>query len=113
VAIYALVVQPLLFAVAGSHLAQASAFDDIALAQLCQHQTDGSPAAPADQQNDPAHNRCLLCFAGAFALDTPNPAVVSVVNRDVCKVLQSTAPQRLASSSQYLVARPRGPPLKA
>jgi hypothetical protein len=109
-AIYALVMQPLLLAVAGSQQAQASAFDDIALSQLCLHQTDRSPAAPVDQPKHPAHSHCLLCFAGAFLLDAPNPTKVSAVISEVRKVRPTTAPLRLASSSQYLVARPRGPP---
>ena len=78
-AIYALVMQPLLLAVVGTQLANAAALDDLSLSQLCLHGTDGSPVAPADQSKYPAHNHCLLCFAGAFhLLDAPGPVTVRV-----------------------------------
>jgi hypothetical protein len=110
-AIYALVMQPLLLA-AGLQLAQASAFDNIALAQLCLHQTDNSPTAPAGQPKHPAHNHCLLCFTGAFhLLNAPDPTTVSAADFEFRKLDQSTHPQRLAWSSNYSAARPRGPPL--
>jgi Pentapeptide repeats (8 copies) len=97
-AIYALVAQPLLLALTGPQLAQASLAqaslaqaslaqaslaqaslaqaslagaslaDDFALAQLCSHQADGDPASPSDQQKHPLVDHCLLCFAGAFHL---------------------------------------------
>jgi hypothetical protein len=109
-AIYALLMQPLLLAIAGPQLTQASAFDEIS--QLCQHQTDGSPAAPADQQQLPMNSHCLLCFAGAFhLLDAPNPTTVSAVDFEVRRLGQLAPPLRLVWSSEYSVARPRGPPL--
>jgi hypothetical protein len=108
-AIYALIMQPLLLA-AGSQLAQASGFDEIALAQLCLHQVD--PTAPAGQPKHPAHNHCLLCFTGAFhLLNAPDPTTVSAVDFEFRKLEQSTHPPRLAWSSNYSAARPRGPPL--
>ena len=113
-AIYALVMQPLLVAVVGTQLAQASALDELSLSQLCLHNTDGSPVAPADQQKHPAHNHCLLCFAGAFhLLDAPAPVTVSSVTPEFSKLRQSAHPLRLSWSSQYSVASPRGPPLSA
>jgi hypothetical protein len=106
--------QPLLLAVVGPQLANAAAFDDISLSQLCLHATDGSPIAPADQPRHPAHNHCLLCFAGAFhLLDAPQPLTVASVSPEFSKVLQSAHPLRLSSFSRYSVARPRGPPLSA
>jgi hypothetical protein len=109
-AIYALIMQPLLLA-AGSQLAQASAFDEIGFVQLCLHQSDGS-AAPAGQPKHPALNHCLLCFTGAFhLLDAPDPTSVSAVDIEFRKLDQSTQPPRLAWSSTYSAARPRGPPL--
>jgi len=112
VAIYALIMQPLLTAFVGTHLAQASALDDVALSQLCLHQTDGSPAVPADQH--PAHNHCLLCFAGAFhLLDAPDPTTVSLVSPEMRKLRQSAHSLGPISTSQYSVARPRGPPFSA
>jgi hypothetical protein len=114
VAIYALVMQPLLLAVVGSQIAQASAFDELSLSQLCEHALDGSPVAPADQQKHPAQQHCLQCFAGAFhLLGAPQPVGVASVDQAFRKLRQSGHPLRLFSSSQYSVARPRGPPLSA
>jgi hypothetical protein len=110
-AIYVLVMQPLLLGVVGPQLAQASAPGDFSLSALCLHQADGSPAAPSDRQKHPAHNHCLFCFSGAFQLlDAPGPAAICSVGPEFRKVRQSTHPLRLTSSTQYLVARPRGPP---
>jgi hypothetical protein len=112
-AIYALVIQPLLLAVVGAQLAQASAVDDLSLAQLCVHQTDGGPTAPADGQTHPANDHCLLCFAGAFhLLDAPEPTV-SHADPASSKVRPSARQPRLTSSSRYSIARPRGPPISA
>ena len=113
-AVYALVMQPLLLAVVGGQIAQASAFDELALSQLCEHALDGSPVAPADQQKHPAQQHCLQCFAGAFHLfGAPQPVGVASVDQAFRKLRQSGHPLRLSSSSQYSVARPRGPPLSA
>jgi hypothetical protein len=111
-AIYALVMQPLLLAIAGSQIAQASAFDELSLSQLCEHALDGSPVAPADQQKHPAQQHCLQCFAGALHLfGAPQPVGVASVDQAFRKLRQSGHPLRISSSSQYSVARPRGPPL--
>jgi hypothetical protein len=114
-AIYALVVQPLLLAIAGTQLAQASALDDVSLSQLCLHQADGSPAAPADQQQKrSADSHCLLCFAGAFhLLGAPDPTAVSLVGPQMRKLRQSERPFGLTAFSRYSLACPRGPPLNA
>jgi len=107
--------QPLLLGLVGTQLAQASAVDDFSLSQLCLHQTDGSPAAPADQEKHSGQDHCLLCFAGAFhVLDAPDPTTVSLVGPEMHKLRQSARPLGLASTaSRYSVARPRGPPLSA
>jgi hypothetical protein len=111
-AICAVVVQPLLFAFAGTQLAQASIIDDVSLSQLCLHQTDGNPAAPVDRH--PAHDHCLLCFAGAFhLLGAPDSTTVSALRQEFQKLRQSAHPPGLISASQYSVASPRGPPLDA
>jgi hypothetical protein len=114
-AIYALVVQPLLLAIAGTQLAQASALDDVSLSQLCLHQADGSPAAPADQQQKhSADSHCLLCFAGAFhLLGVPDPTAVSLFGAEMRRLRQSERPFGLTASSRYSLACPRGPPLDA
>lgn len=113
-AIYALVMQPLLLAVVGTQIANATALDDISLSQLCLHATDGSPAAPADQQEHPAHNHCLLCFAGAFhLLDAQQPVIIGSVDQQFRKLRQLALALRLSPFSRYSVARPRGPPLSA
>ena len=112
--IYALVMQPLLLAVVGTQLANASTLDEISLSQLCLHTTDGSPTAPADQSKHPAEDHCSLCFAGAFhLLDAPHPVAVAYVHPQASKLRQSTRPLRLSSFARYSVARPRGPPLSA
>lgn len=113
VAIYALVMQPLLLTVVGAQLAQASVLDDITLSQLCVHDADGTPVAPADQEKHAAHQHCLQCFSGAFVLGSPQSVVAASADREFRKLRQSGRALRLPSSSQYSVARPRGPPLSA
>ena len=113
-AIYALVMQPLLLTVAGSQPAQASVLDQVTYAQLCLHNADDGPVAPADQQKHPAHDHCLQCFSGAFhLLNVPQPVTVAFADREFRKLRQSEHPLRLSSSPQYSVASPRGPPLSA
>jgi hypothetical protein len=113
VAIYALVMQPLLLTVAGTQLAQASSLDEVTFAQLCLHNADGSPVAPADQQKHP-HHHCLQCFSGAFhLLDAPQLVTVASANREFRTLRQSGRGFRLSSSSQYSIACPRGPPFSA
>jgi hypothetical protein len=130
-AIYALVAQPLLLALTGPQLAQASLAqaslaqaslaqaslagaslaDDFALAQLCSHQADGDPASPSDQQKHPLVDHCLLCFAGAFhLLDAPLPTTASSADPEIRKIDGSSRELRLASFSRYSIATPRGPP---
>ncbi|HZR76411.1 hypothetical protein [Bradyrhizobium sp.] len=111
-AIYALVMQPLLLTVAGSQLAQASVLDELTLSQLCLHEADGSPVAPADQQKHPAHQHCLQCFSGAFVLlGAPQSVTVAFADREFRKLRLSGRDLRLSPASRYSVARPRGPPL--
>src|SRR5580692_4397538 len=55
VAIYALAMQPLLLTVAGTQLAQASVLDQVTFAELCLHNADGSPVAPADREFHKLH----------------------------------------------------------
>jgi hypothetical protein len=112
--IYALMMQPLLLAVVGTQLANAATLDEQSLSQLCQHATDGSPIAPADQSKHPAEDHCSLCFAGAFhLLDAPRPVVFAYVRPEGSKLRQSARPLHLSSFARYSVARPRGPPLSA
>ncbi len=110
-AIYALLMQPLLLTIAGSQLAQASAMDEISLSQLCLHNSDGSPVAPSDQQRHPVHQHCLQCFAGAFHfLDAAEAVTVTSVDRTFRKFRHTGLPLNLPSPSKYAAARPRGPP---
>jgi hypothetical protein len=115
-AIYALVAQPLLLALAGPQLAQASLADaslanDILLAQLCSHQADGGPTSPSDQQKHPSVDHCLLCFAGAFhLLDAPLPTTASFADPKIRKTRGTNGQLRLAAFSRYSIASPRGPP---
>jgi hypothetical protein len=110
-AIYALVLQPLLMAIEGSQLAQAAVLDDISLSQLCAHNSDSGPAAPSDQQKYPYHDRCIQCFAGAYHfLDAPEPVTVALTSQEFRKFDHPGLGFRLSSSSLYSVARPRGPP---
>lgn len=113
-AIYALVMQPLLLTVSGSQAAQASVVDAVSFSQLCLHDADGSPVAPADQEKHPAHQHCLQCFSGAFhLLDAQQPVSVAFADREFRRLHPSGRALRLPSASQYSVARPRGPPLNA
>jgi len=109
-AIYALVMQPLLLTIAGSQPAQASVLDT----ELCLHNADGGPVAPTDQQKHSADDHCLQCFSGAFhLLNVPQPVTGTLTDREFRKLRQSGRPLRLSSSSQYSVGSPRGPPLSA
>jgi hypothetical protein len=113
VAIYALAMQPLLLTVAGSQLAQASALDEVMFSELCQHNADGSPVAPADQKH-PAQQHCLQCFSGAFVLlGAPQSVAVAADDREFRKLHPPGRALRLSSASRYSVAAPRGPPLSA
>jgi hypothetical protein len=110
-AIYALVMQPLLLTIAGGQLAQASALDEVAFAQLCLHNTDASPVGPGDQTKHPAHQHCLQCFSGAFVLlDAARPITIASAHRDFRKLRQSVREMRFPSASRYSGASPRGPP---
>lgn len=112
--IYALILQPLLLAIVGAQLANASATDNLSLSQLCQHGTNGSPLSPDDRHQHPAEDHCALCFAAAFhLLDAPRPATIQPLTSVAGEVAQSAHPQRLSLFSRYSVARPRGPPLSA
>ena len=110
--IYALTMQPLLLAIVGAQLANASTIDDLALSQLCQHATDGSPPSPADQDRHPSDDHCATCFAAAFhLLDAPPTVTTQYARTETSTVRQSAHPLRLSSFSRYSAARPRGPPL--
>jgi DUF2946 family protein len=117
--IFALVVQPLMLAVAAAQAANASAInaaavDDLSLSQICQHSTDGSPFSPAGQPKHPADDHCAFCFASAFhLLDAPRPAIVRYAGLEIGKIRRSAQPPRLSLFSRYSVACPRGPPLSA
>jgi hypothetical protein len=112
--IYALILQPLLLAIVGAQLANASTIDDLSLSQLCQHATDGSPLAPADQNKHPADDHCAICFAAAFhLLNAPPSVTIQDARSETNAVLQSVHPLRLSAFSRYLVARPRGPPFSS
>jgi hypothetical protein len=114
IAIYALVMQPLLLTVLGAQLAQASALDEVTFSQLCLHDTAGGPVAPAGQQKNPVPQHCLQCFLGAFVLlGAPQSASVALAEQEFRNLRLSGRALRLASTSQYSVARPRGPPLNA
>jgi hypothetical protein len=110
--IYALIMQPLVLAITGAQLANASAIDP--LSQLCEHATDGTPLSPAGPHKPPADDHCAFCFVGAFhLLGAPRGAVVQYVSLEVGKVRHSAHPLSLSSFSRYSVARPRGPPFSA
>jgi hypothetical protein len=113
IAIYALVMQPLLM-IAGSQLAQAAALDDLSLFELCLHNPDGSPVAPSDQQRHPVHQHCVQCFSGAFVLlDAPQTVTLAPVNQQLSKFRHAGLWLRPTSPFLYSVASPRGPPLSA
>ena len=113
VAIYALVMQPLLLTMLGSQLVQAAALDQVNYGQLCEHNADGSPVTPSDQQQAPAHQHCLQCFSGAFHLfDTPQVVTVVTADQRFRTVRHQHRALKLVASN-YSAASPRGPPLSA
>jgi hypothetical protein len=112
IAIYALVMQPLLLTAGQSLSAQESLLDEISLSQLCLHNADGNPVAPADREQHPAHQHCLQCFSGAFVLlGGPPSSAFTPADRQPRKLEQSAPELRLSFAPQYSAARPRGPPL--
>jgi len=113
VAIYALVMQPLLLIVAESQSAPASTAEQ-SFSELCLHDANDGPGAPSDQQRHPAHQHCLQCFNGAFhLLGWPQPATFAFADRDFSEPDTSGRALRLPSSSPYSIASPRGPPVSA
>jgi hypothetical protein len=112
VAIYALALQPLLLAIAGTQSAQAAALGEITLSQLCLHDSDGSPVSPSDQQQYPTDHRCVQCLGSAvYFIDAPHVVTVAPIDHQFRKLRHAGLGLRLSSSSQYSIACPRGPPL--
>jgi hypothetical protein len=110
IAIYALVMQPVLLTAGESLSVQASLLDEVSLSQLCLHNADGNPVAPADQH--PAHQHCLQCLSGAFVLlDAPQSSTFTPADRQSRKIRHSGHELGLSLASRYSAARPRGPPL--
>jgi hypothetical protein len=112
IAIYALVMQPLLLTAAESLQVQEALLDEISLSQLCSHDADGHPVTPADRGQHPAHQHCLQCFSIAFVLlGTPQSSNFADADRQSRKLRHSGHELRLSLMFQYSAARPRGPPL--
>jgi hypothetical protein len=111
--ICALIIQPLLLAIIGAQLANASAIDNLSLSELCQHATDGNPLSPAERHKH-GDDHCAFCFAAGFHLqDAPRPVTIQPFRSEAGKLGQSAYPLHLSFSSRYSVARSRGPPLNA
>jgi hypothetical protein len=111
IAVYALVMQPLLLTAGENLSVQGSLLDEISLSQICQHNADGSPVAPTDREQHPAHQHCLQCFSGAFVLlDAPQFSTFTPADRPSRKLRRPVHELRLSLASRYSAARPRGPP---
>jgi hypothetical protein len=63
--VYALIMQPLVLAITGAQLANASAIDP--LSQLCEHATDGAPLSPAGPHKPSADDHCVFCFRRIYS----------------------------------------------
>jgi hypothetical protein len=115
VAIYALVIQSVLLAAFCVPLAaNASAGAGLPAFELCLHGGDNGPLSPADQPGQHPGNHCIFCFAGTHhSLAAPPQFSIQQVTMEIGSHWQPENPWRLATFSQYSVARPRGPPLSA
>ena len=70
---YAVAAQALLIALGGFSL-PASAGDAAPGFELCLHDTEGAPAAPAGIPDQSGCNHCIFCFAGAHHALAPAPS---------------------------------------
>jgi hypothetical protein len=81
---------------------------------LCQHDSQGSPIAPADPPEPPCVKHCLACLAGVnHALAAPEATGFRTTWLEVEPVIWQAHERRLPQSPPYAIARPRGPPLSA
>jgi hypothetical protein len=111
---YAVAAQALLIALGGFSL-PASATDAAPGFELCLHDAEGGPAAPAGIPDQSGCNHCIFCFAGAHHALPPAPShsffpYVYAISAGVQWAADRPA---LPHSSAYSIASPRGPPAGA
>jgi hypothetical protein len=110
---YSVAVQSLLIAVAGFSL-PADAGQNAPAFELCLHDTDGAPQAPAGNPDHSGCTHCIFCFAGAHhAVIGAAPAVFHRVYVAVAVVPWLGDASGIRRITRYTIANPRGPPLDA
>lgn len=110
--VFALVLQSLGLAVAGTRLSPERASTDWAGFEICHHDA-GTPEQPSPDQ--PAVDiHCIFCVAGpAFVLEPP-PALVTLFQPiEIALAPWPLVAWRLAPATVDASARPRGPPAVA
>jgi hypothetical protein len=118
VAIYALVLQSLLFGFAAAPAAALASVDDgFPAFELCLHGPDrGAPVPPADLPGHHGNTHCIFCFAGANHFLGQGSLPASVAQQVHFEAVSASWPANnwhVSIVSKYSVARPRGPPLSA
>jgi hypothetical protein len=115
VAAYAIAIQGILIGFSGAQLAATPYDHATAGFELCLNgiQDDsGSPATPAVPQH---LDHCIFCFAGVYhcALDAASQSYAGYGSFGHGSVLAIATRSRPSDTSEYSIARPRGPPISA
>jgi hypothetical protein len=117
VAIYALVLQSLIFGFAAAPAAALASVDGGSPAfELCVHGTDGAPVSPADLPGHHGNTHCIFCFAGGNQYLAQGPLPLSPswqIDLQAGNALWPADHRRVSILARYSIARPRGPPLSA
>lgn len=111
---YAVAAQALLIALGGFSL-PANAGNAAPGFELCLHDSEDAPAAPAGIPKSSGCGHCIFCFAGAHHAIPPAPrhALLHYVYREAVGVDWVADRPALARPSAYSIASPRGPPIGA
>jgi hypothetical protein len=111
--VYALVLQGFLFGLAGGQLVANTAADpDSPGFELCLHDVDSTPSAPAPIPGDHVH--CIFCIVGshhAFVTPSVSPPGMAVAADGIA--LPPAGDWRRPAPTHQPSAQPRGPPLTA
>jgi hypothetical protein len=111
--VYALVLQGFLFGLAGGQLVANTAADqDSPGFELCLHDGDSTPSAPAPIPGDHVH--CIFCIVGshhAFVTPSVSPPGMAVAADGIA--LPPAGDWRRPAPTHQPSAQPRGPPLTA
>src|ERR1700730_2751453 len=113
VAVYALVLQAFAFGLAGGQIAANAATDQSSPGfELCLHDVDSTPSAPAPVHGDHVH--CIFCMAGGHHAFVPPPlSPLAILVPVGGAALPPAGDWRRPAPTHSSSAQPRGPPLAA